>query len=76
MTEEPENHTIRLIQEMRAEMRAEMRDMRVEMREGREKTEEAIRELSNRIDGNTLVFNMVAGLVHDHEQRISSLEGS
>lgn len=56
MTEEPENLTIRLLQELRAEMQ-EMRT-----------------DLTQRIDGNTLVFNLVAGVVHDHEQRLTILE--
>ncbi|GHU04711.1 hypothetical protein FACS1894205_3420 [Alphaproteobacteria bacterium] len=45
MADEPENHTIRLLREMREEMR-EMRD-----------------DLTNRIDGNTLVLNLLAGLL-------------
>ena len=56
MADEPENLTLRLLQEMREEIR--------EMRA----------DLTNRIDGNTLLLNMVAGIAHDHEQRLDKLE--
>ena len=58
MAEDTENHTLRLLQELRTEIH-EMRD-----------------DLTNRIDGNTLILNMVAGIVHDHEKRIDTLEGA
>jgi hypothetical protein len=63
MADDTENHTLRLLQEMRAEMH-EMRSEMTAMRE----------DLTVRLDGNTLILNMVAGLVHDHEQRIEALE--
>lgn len=63
MTDEPENLTLRLLQELRQEMR----DMRGEMNE-------QFADLTNRLDGNTLLLNIVAGLVHDHETRIDKLE--
>lgn len=56
MAEDIENNTLRLLPELRTEMR-EMRD-----------------DLTNRIDGNTLILNMVAGIVHDHEKRVEGLE--
>ena len=56
MADEPENLTIRLLQELRAQMQ-EMRT-----------------DLTQRIDGNTLLLNVVAGITHDHEQRIERLE--
>lgn len=56
MTDDPENHTVRLLQEMRAEMR------------------ERFAGIEQRIDGNTLILNMLAGLIHDHEQRIDTIE--
>jgi hypothetical protein len=31
-------------------------------------------DLTNRIDGNTLILNMLAGLLHNHEERIGTLE--
>ena len=58
MGDDVENHTLRLLQEMRQEIA----DMRA--------------ELTNRIDGNTLILNMIAGFVHDHEQRIEKLEAA
>lgn len=66
MPDEPENLTLRLLQELRDEMGG----LRTEMQE----TKEAVREVRNRVDGNTLLLTMVAGLVHDHEQRIEKLE--
>lgn len=70
MVEEPENHTVRLLQEMRAEMRegrADTQALRKEVREMRE-------DLTNRIDGNTIILNMLAGLLHNHEERTTKLE--
>ncbi len=63
MAEEPENHTIRLLQELRAEQR----EMRAELGEMRA-------DLTQRIDGNAILINMVAGLLSNHEDRISILE--
>lgn len=40
----------------------------------REESREMRKDLTNRIDGNTILLNMVAGLVHDHEERITKLE--
>ena len=63
MADEPENLTLRLLQEIREEMR----EMRSELTE-------RITDLTQRVDGNTLTFNLVAGVVYDHEQRIAMLE--
>ena len=63
MAEETDNLTFRLLQEMRTEMR----DIRVDLTSMRE-------DLTNRIDGNTVILNMLAGLLHDHENRIVKLE--
>ncbi len=63
LTETPENHTVRLLQEMRKDMQ----DMRAEVHQMRE-------DLTTRIDGNTLILNMLAGFVHSHEERISAIE--
>ena len=63
MADEPENLTIRLLQELRAELRGFRSD-----------ADQRFKDLTQRVDGNTLVFNLVAGVVHDHEQRITSLE--
>ena len=56
MADDPENHTIRLLQEMRAEMR------------------EGFEDLTTRINGNTLILNMMMGMIHDHEERLAKLE--
>jgi hypothetical protein len=63
MGDDPENLTLRVLQELREEMR----HLRIEMQE----TKEAVR---NRVDGNTPLLTMVAGLVRDHENRIDKLE--
>lgn len=63
MADEPENLTLRLLQELRAEMK----EMRSEMHEMRT-------DLTQRIDGNTMILNLIAGVTHDHEQRITDLE--
>lgn len=68
MPDEPENLTLRLLQEVRGEIR-EIRD---EQREQRS----MLKDLKNRIDGNTVMLSMLAGMVHDHEERIERLEGS
>ncbi len=67
MSEETENHTIRLLQEMRLQI--ERTNTRIE------EMRDQITDVIQRIDGNTLVFNLVAGVVHDHEERIVTLEG-
>jgi hypothetical protein len=63
MVDDPEDLTLRVLQELREEMR----HLRIEMQE----TKEAVR---NRVDGNTPLLTMVAGLVRDHENRIDKLE--
>ena len=72
MADDPENHTVRLLQEMRAEMRemrTEVAGVRAEMREGFE-------DLTTRLNGNTLALNMMMGLLHNHEQRLEKLEAT
>lgn len=64
MAEEPENLTIRLLQEMRNEMR-----------EMREELTHKVDDLTNRVDGNTLILNMLAGMLHEHEHRLRAVEG-
>jgi hypothetical protein len=66
MGDDPENLTLRVPQDLREEMR----HLRIEMQE----TREAVREVRNRVDGNTPLLTMVAGLVRDHENRIDKLE--
>jgi polyhydroxyalkanoate synthesis regulator phasin len=66
MAEEAENLTIRLLQELRAQQNRT--DARIE------EVGDRITDLIRRIDGNTRVFNLVAGAVHQHEERIDRLE--
>ena len=53
--DEPENLTLRLLQEMQDELR--------EVRWSQDNTNEKITDLTRRVDGNTLTFNLVAGVV-------------
>lgn len=64
MADEPENLTIHILQEMREDIR------RIVTR-----VDEGFAEQSNRANGNTILLNMVAGLLHDHEERLTKLEG-
>lgn len=66
MADDPDSLTLRILQELREEMR--------QMRSAQEATNDHIAELVQRVDGNTLVFNLMAGVVHDHEGRIEKLE--
>ena len=63
MADEPENLTIRLLQEIRSAMQA----IRSDIHELRGE----VKGLTQRVDGNTLILNLVAGIVHDHEYRAS-----
>jgi hypothetical protein len=60
MADEPENLILRFMQEMR-----------VELREVHGEQRSLLKDLKN--DGNTVVLSMLAGMVHDHEQRIDKL---
>ena len=56
---------LRILQELRTGMdgvRSEMREMRAEMK-----------DMSTRLNGNTIMLSTVAGLLHDHEERVSKL---
>lgn len=66
MADEPENLTVRLLQEIRSDIQA--------LHRGQEELRGEIKDLTQRVDGNTLILNLVAGVVHDHEQRIDRLE--
>ena len=70
MPDEPENLTIRLLQEMREGLTR--LESRMEERFG--DIDDRITDLVQRVDGNTLIFNLVAEMVHDHEERISAVE--
>lgn len=66
MTDEPESLILRLLQEMRGDVG--------EIRSKLGEVDEKITDLTQRVDGNTLLLNIVAGVVHDHESRIDKLE--
>jgi uncharacterized protein with ATP-grasp and redox domains len=63
MADEPENLTLRILQELREEIQS-LREEQADMR----------KDLTNRINGNTVMLGMLAGMVHDHEERIEKLE--
>ncbi|MGI4733299.1 MAG: hypothetical protein ACRYFW_16370 [Janthinobacterium lividum] len=65
MADDVESHTIMLLQEMRAEITGRFDEM-----------SERLDDLANRVDGNTLILNMLAGMVASHEDRLDSVEES
>lgn len=75
MADEPENHTIRFLQEMREEMRAEFGRIRADMSSVRGEMTEEFAHVNLRIDGLTHIITLLAGRSHDHEDRIAKLEG-
>ena len=66
MSDETESLTLRLLQEMR--------QMRSEVGEAREEARETAKDLTNRINGLTVLLRMLAGMVHDHEERLVKVE--
>ena len=66
MADEAENLILRLLQEMREDMRGLQKEQ-LEQRS-------MLKDLKNRIDGNTVMPSMLAGMVHDHEQRLEKIE--
>ena len=69
MADEPENLTIRLLQEIRTEMR----DMRHDLTSRVDGLAARVDDLSSRVDGNG-VLNMLAGMWHSQDERITKLE--
>ena len=70
MADEPENHAIRLLQEMRTQLtglQGAVADLRNEVRDG-------FAKLNLPIDGVTHILTLLAGVSHDHEERITRLE--
>lgn len=63
MVDDVENHTIKLLQEMRAENRA-----------FREEVNERFDEVNTRIDGVTYIMTMLAANMGGHDERIEKLE--
>lgn len=57
MPDETENHTIRMLREMREENRRNFADV------------------NTRLDGLTHIMTMLAGHIHQHEERLGKLEG-
>ena len=77
MADEPENHTIRLLRELRDEMRVEfaMIGKRFEKVDTRfDEMDRRFDDVNQRIDGVTHILTLLAGRSHDHEQRIEKLE--
>lgn len=72
MADEPDNLVLELLRQIRDDQQA----MRREQQIMREEMDEMRLDLTTRIDGNTLILNFLAGLVSDHEDRITALEGS
>ena len=70
MSEEPENHTIRLLRELRDEMRVEFAMIGKRF----EKVDERFDDMGLRIDGLAHMLMLLAGRSHDHEERIAGLE--
>lgn len=70
MAEELENLTLRLLQELRTEMR----EMRSELNDRCSDIDERLEGLTLRVDGNTVMFSMLGGLVHRHEERLDKIE--
>lgn len=60
MAEEAEKLALRILQEMRSKL---------------DEIDVKITDLTQRVDGNTLTFNLVVGVTYDQEQRIALLEG-
>jgi hypothetical protein len=71
MADEPENYTIRLLRELRDEMRVEFAMIAKRF----EKVDERFDDMGLRIDGLAHMLMLLAGRSHDREQRIAKLEG-
>ena len=70
MAEDADDHTIRLLKEMRGEMR----EMRSEMRAGFDAVDHRFDETNLRMDGMAHMMMLLAGNVAGHEERIEALE--
>ena len=70
MADEPENLTLRILQELRADMG----ELQSEVREMRADLSGQISELSTGLNGNTVILSSIAGMCFDHEERITKLE--
>ncbi len=63
MAENTENHTLRLLQEMREEMRQGFADVNARFD-----------DVNLRIDGVTQIMTMLAGHIYQHDERLDTLE--
>jgi len=63
MTDTPENHTIKLLQEIRGEMREQFAEMR-----------EQFDDVNTRIDGVTHILTLIAGHQYALEARVEAIE--
>ena len=63
MADEPESHTVRLLREMREEMRGGFTEMR-----------ERLDGVDARLDGLTHIVTLLAGHSHGLEERLTRLE--
>ena len=77
MADEPESHTIRLLLELRDEMRVEFAVIAKRFEKVDERFDEVnlrFDDVNQRIDGVTHILTLLAGRSHDHEARIAKLE--
>jgi hypothetical protein len=63
MSDKTENHTIKLLQEMRQEINAQFSDVA-----------ERFDDMNIRIDGLTHIMTLMAGHSHDLDERVERLE--
>ncbi len=70
MSDDTENLTIRLLQEMRTEMRERFDSMEARF----EAIDERFDEVNTRIDGLTYIITMMAANMGGHEERPEKLE--
>lgn len=70
MADDTENHTIKLLQEMRREMQ----DTRSEMRKRFDAVDERFDDVDTRIDGLTHIVTLLAANMGGHDARLDHLE--
>jgi len=63
VSEEPENHTIRLLQQIREEIREQFQEVR-----------EQFQTVNARIDGVTHIMTLLAGHTYHLDERVTKLE--
>jgi len=68
MADEAENHTLAILREIRADI-ADIKGDIAEMKGD-------IVDLRTRVDGDTIILNIVAGYVRDHDARIEALKNT